>query len=393
MSTCPLPVHPFTQGPPPAHTATRAARVGWRTTALMAASMLLVACGGGDDQTGSSTATTASGECPAFTDSFGRTLTCDDMRQLPGATWGFVAANGNAGTGAGDAAADGTVADAGPVAGTVVEFRDTTGRAVRATTDASGYYRISLRGLTPPLLATVVRSSGNAWKSMLITEVTRAPASRKFHTVNLTGLTDALVSQVAQKAGVASADALQPAHLAAQQASVPALVTALNTTLSQPLALAGVNASTFNPLTLPFRADGKSGYDRVLRSISVTRSGGTSVLSLVGAAQAKGCEIATFTGDPKADGGQVTMNMTSDGGFCSLYLSADSLGTVPAENGQLLSAVPAKGSVVFDQINRMAYTPLYGVSGSDAFAYAMSATVNGQPVRLVVNMTVNITAP
>ena len=78
-----------------------------------------------------------------------------------------MAANGNAGTGAGDAAADGTVADAGPVAGTVVEFRDTKGRAVRATTDASGYYRISLRGLTPPLLATVVRSSGNAWRRTL----------------------------------------------------------------------------------------------------------------------------------------------------------------------------------------------------------------------------------
>lgn len=361
--------------------------IRWRVAVLLVMPVLLAACGGGSTASSGPPAP----ECPPFTDSFGRTLTCDDMRQLPGATWGFVAAGGDAGSGAGDAAADGTVADGGPVANAVVEFQDLNARRVRTTTDANGYYRISLRGLTPPLLATVVRSN-NAWTSMLATDVTRAPASRKLHTVNLTGLTDALVSQVAQKAGLASVAALQPVHIAAQQASVPGLVAGLNTTLSQPLTIAGLNAATFNPLTTPLRADGKSGYDRVLRSISVIRSGGTSVLSLVGAAQAKGCEIAAFTGDPKADGGQVTMNMTSDGGFCSLYLSADALGTVPASNGRLLSA-PAKGSVVFDQVNRMAYTPLYGASGSDAFAYEMSATVSGQPVRLVVNVAVNITAP
>lgn len=362
--------------------------IRWRVAALLAMPVLLVACGGGSSTSGNTPAL----ECPSFTDSFGRTLTCDDMRQLPGATWGFVAAGSNAGTGVGDAAADGTVADGGPVAHATVEFKDLHARLVRTTTDANGYYRISLRGLTAPLLASVALGNGRTWTSMLATEVTRAPTSRQLHTVNLTGLTDALVSQVAQQAGLASADALQPTHLAAQQARVPGLVAALNATLGQPLAIAGLNATTFNPLTTPLRADGQSGHDRVLRSISITRSGGTSALSLVGAALAKGCAVPSFTGNPQAGGGFASMHMTSDGGFCSLYLSADAEGKVPASNGQLLSA-PTKGSVVFDQVNRMAYTPLYGASGSDAFAYEMSATVGGQPVRLVVNMAIQLTAP
>lgn len=361
--------------------------------AALALPVVLAACGGGN---GTATDTAAPNPipinltaCAPFIDSFGRSVTCEEMRLLPGAIWGFVEPGGNPGTGAGDAGADGTVADGGPIANTLLEFKDQRSRIVRATTDANGYFRISLRGLTPPLTASLLNYP--QWQSMLVNPLVRAPANRQFYTLNLTGLTHVLATGVAKRAGLSTVQPLAPAQVAAQAAALPGLIAALNSTLSQPLALSGLGLP-FNPLSTPFRADGQSGYDRVLRSTTLTRTtDGGATVSAGGGLYAKGCEVPSFTGAPAQGGGYATMNMVSDGGQCSLYLSGDPEGKVPAENGRLLTQ-PTRGTVVFDQ-STMAYTPLYGSRGTDVFSYEMSATVNGQTVPLVVQMTIQITAP
>lgn len=360
--------------------------------ALLALPLWLLACGGGSDTTTPTEPPPPTPvACAPFVDSFGRTLSCDDMRQLPGAIWGFVEPGGDAATGAGDAGADGTVASGGPLANALVEFKDQRSRIVRATTDANGYYRVSLRGLTPPLTATVL--SWPNWRSVMVTPLVRAPAHRKLYTVNLTSLTHALATDMARLSGLDAVDTLQPSHVAAQQNALPDLIAALNEPLSQPLALAGLRRP-FDPLTTPFAANGSSPYDRVLRSISYAHTAtgiAVSSLSPAGAMFASGCEVPSFTGVPSQGGGYATMNMQSDGGLCTLFLSGDPEGKVPAQGGRLLTQ-PALGTVVF-QGNRMAYTPLYGSTGKDVFSYEMSATLNGETVPLVVQVTVNISLP
>lgn len=370
----------------------QALRFGLKPTVL-ALPLLLVACGGSDDSGTDPNApvTPLPVACAPFVDSFGRSVTCDEMRQLSGSIWGFVEPGGDAATGAGDAAADGTVADGGPVANTVVEFKDQRSRIARATTDANGYFRISLRGLTPPLTASAVNYY-QGWKSMMVSPVVRAPANRQFYTVNLTGLTHGLATDVAKKAGLTTVADLQPSHVAAQKDALPGLVTSQNAVMSQVLSLAGLPLP-FNPLTTPFLANGLTGYDRVLRSISITNSAtGVTAIGTSGLFYAKGCALTSFTGLPAQGGGYATMSMESDGGFCGLPLYGDSEGKVPAQGGRLLTQ-PTKGTVVFVDGNRMSYTPLYGSSGTDVFSFEMSATLNSETVPLVVQMTMNITKP
>ncbi|MDZ4186923.1 MAG: hypothetical protein U1D25_02275, partial [Hydrogenophaga sp.] len=59
--------------------------------ALLALPLWLLACGGGNDTTTPTEPLPPTPvACAPFADSFGRSLSCDDMRQLPGAIWGFV---------------------------------------------------------------------------------------------------------------------------------------------------------------------------------------------------------------------------------------------------------------------------------------------------------------
>lgn len=231
----------------------------WVLTTLVAAS--LVACGGGSD------APVAS--CEPFTDSFNKPVTCEEMRQLSGADKSFVD-GGDASSGAGDAGADGTGADGAPIANMDLEFVDINGQKVTTKTDANGYYRISLRGMKAPLVATVKRD-GKPWKSMLVQDIVRAPNNRKFYTINLTGLTDVVASEVAKKAGFSGADALTPAVVKAQEKIVPEVVIGLNNQLQNTLKSAGLDPATFNPLTSAFFAN-KEGYDKVLEETPITRT-------------------------------------------------------------------------------------------------------------------------
>jgi hypothetical protein len=227
---------------------------------------LLVSCGGGGGGTTGTPAPVA--QCAAFSDSFGSAVTCAEMNALAGANLPFL--EGSGGDGAGDGGADGGAGDGAPIANATLKFTDVNGKEVTTTTNATGYYRISLRGLKAPLVATVVRND-KPWKSMLVNDIVRAPANRTFYTINLTGLTDVVVSEVAKRDGLASTDAITPAAVARQKAQVAGIVSALNNTLSAQITAVGLNPATFNPLTTPFRAILTDSSDKLLESVSVTR--------------------------------------------------------------------------------------------------------------------------
>lgn len=225
-------------------------------TKLMMALLLLglAACGGGG--VGSSNTATTTTPLPAMTlalmvDSFGQAV--------PEFSFG-----------AGDAAAsgaDGTVADDGPLAGATVKIVDSTNRSVTTKTDSSGYYRVRIDGFTPPLVASVVTATeiGRVSPSVVPVKI------RGFITINLTGLTDKLASDVAVAAGLRNSAQLTPALLAANAAALQTAKTALNTQLSYQITKAGLNPATFDPVATPFKT-GSNGYDVVLKNAGIGKS-------------------------------------------------------------------------------------------------------------------------
>jgi hypothetical protein len=191
------------------------------------------------------------------------------MNALAGASLPYLEGAGG-GDGAGDGGGDGSAGDGAPIANATLKFVDVNGKEVTTTTNANGYYRINLRGLKAPLVATVVRNS-KPWKSMLVNDIVRAPANRNFYTINLTGLTDVVASEVAKKAGLAGPDALTPAAVTHQKTQVAGIVAALNSSLNAQITAAGLNPATFNPLTTPFHAVATDSSDKLLESVAVTR--------------------------------------------------------------------------------------------------------------------------
>ncbi|MCF8155521.1 MAG: hypothetical protein K9K35_05910, partial [Rhodoferax sp.] len=99
----------------------------------------------------------------------------------------------------GAAGADGSAGDGAPIANAPVVLTDNAGHTATAITDAEGYYRINIKGFTPPFVVKVTRSDGTVWYSHSTTDV----KTRGFVTINLTGLTDKVGGYVAAAANVA----------------------------------------------------------------------------------------------------------------------------------------------------------------------------------------------
>ena len=234
---------------------------------------VLMSCGGGGGG-GSPVQPTPTPvvTCAPFIDGFGQSVTCAEMNALPGSELAYLErGGGGADSGDGDSGGDGDGGDGAPIANTQIKFIDINGKSVITTTNSSGYFRINLRGLQAPLVATVLRDS-KPWKSMLVQDIVRAPANRNFYTINLTGLTDLVASEVAKKEGLNGTEALTPAAVARQKAQIPAIITDLNGKLGTQVSAAGLNGATFNPLTTPFKPVLTDSYDKLLESVSVERS-------------------------------------------------------------------------------------------------------------------------
>lgn len=321
--------------------------------ATLLAAGVLTACGGGSG-TGSYTSNTSTpaATCTPFADSFGRTVSCADMNVLAGANLAFLEGGAGDGSGgsSGDGGADGGAGDGAPIANTTLKFVDINGKEVSTTTDATGYFRISLRGMKAPLVATVMRAT-KPWKSMLVQDIVRAPANRKFYTINLTGLTDVVASAVAKADGLSGAQALTPAAVARQKAQVPAIITAVNTSISAQITAAGLNPTTFDPLASPFQAVATDRYDQLLESVVVAKdpTTGNSVVTPKNSINpaspsiAPGASVdlsANFTATFSVTGGSASGTVVSTG-------SANARYTAPSASGvyQVVATSPTDPTI------------------------------------------------
>lgn len=371
----------------------------------LALGLLLVSCGGGGAP--------APVVCQPFVDSFGRSVTCAEMNALDGANLAYLDTGGDGGVG--DGAGDGGAGDGAPIANATLRFTDINGKVVTTTTDATGYYRISLRGLKAPLVATVVRDA-KPWKSMLVQDIVRAPANRNFYTINLTGLTDMVASEVAKKAGLSKTDDITPAAVASQKTQVPGIITAINNSISAQISAAGLDPNTFNPLSTPFHPVATDSYDKLSESVVVFRNaaGFTEVApkysysvggSITGLGSANGLVLSNGSETLPVPANQTTftfVNPVAQGGTYSVGVQ-----TQPA--GASCSVTNGTGAIAFANVNAVTVTcnavvassflpipadgaftaPAYNaIVGGFGFIDLVGANVKVDPGAITVQMTV-----
>lgn len=212
----------------------------WVATALAGAALL--GCGGGG---GGGTTTTTTPTTTTIVDSFG------------------VAVEN--GFGAGDSGGDGTAGDGAAIPNSPVLLTDSTGKTATATTNAQGYYRMKLTGFTPPFVVKVNKPDGSTRTSLS----TAALKTNGFITINITGLTEKVASDVAIAGGKKGASELTPAIVTANSSAIQTSINNLKTQLAAQIAAAGVDIATFDPIAVPFKTD-STGYDKILDSVKVT---------------------------------------------------------------------------------------------------------------------------
>ena len=190
----------------------------------------------------------------------------------------------------GAAGADGSAGDGKPIANASVTLKDNAGNTATTTTDSQGYYRVKVKGFTPPFIASVVRPDKTVWYSPSIAPV----KTRGFVTINITGLTDKVASDVSLASGITTGGAafLTPPVIAANLSALQAAKDDLNTQLAGQICAAGLNAGIFDPVTTPYQAIATDPYDKLLESVVVVKDPSTGI-TRVGAS---GAVVATLAG-------------------------------------------------------------------------------------------------
>ena len=253
----------------------------WKTwLAAAGAALALIGCGGGGDGGGGATTPGS----VVILDSFGQ----------------VVAAGGSDGVGGGDSGADGTAGEGAAIVGGRVQVTDTNGKTVAAITDAQGYYRVKVTGFAPPFVVTVTKVDGKVLRSLSV-----APLKvNGFVTVNISGLTDKVASDVAIAGGKKGAADLTPQIVAANTSAITVSINNLRTQLSSVITAAGLAVATFDPIGVPFRPDHK-GYDFVLENVKVViaADGSTQVTVTPTVASYAGRYTGTYVATSNDSGG------------------------------------------------------------------------------------------
>ena len=231
-----------------------------------------------------------------------------------------VELGGSGGFSDGDAGVDGTAGDGAPMVGGSVLLTDANGKTATATTDSAGYYRVKVTGFTPPFIAKVSTSARTLY-SLNVTPIKK----NGFVTVNLTGLTSKVATDVAVAGGQTGAATLTPQIISANTGVIATSINGLRTQLAGVIASAGLSANTFDPLTVPFAADGTK-YDFVLDSTKVAiDANGAAIVSIAPSYIAKVAAYAgTYTGTISGDdtgtfsavidaGGKISATATTSG--------------------------------------------------------------------------------
>jgi len=182
-------------------------------------------------------------------------------------SFGQIVAGGSDGVGTGDAGADGTAGDGAPIVGATVVVNDAAGHHVSAVTDTTGHYRVKVTGFTPPFVATVTKADGSVFHSLSTTPL----KTNGYVTMNITGLTDKVSSDVAVAGGQSGADGLTPQIVAQHTSVIADSIASLRTAIEPVIDSAGIAAASFDPIGAPFRPNAH-GYDFVLDNVVVTKA-------------------------------------------------------------------------------------------------------------------------
>ncbi|MDN3238015.1 GDSL-type esterase/lipase family protein [Pseudomonas sp. WAC2] len=176
------------------------------------------------------------------------------------------------------------MADA-PLTNAKVTVIDKWGKQKTALTDRKGHWRLEASTLTPPLLVSATdltsrdghitqncRYNDKPRTRCMASVVTALPHNGNT-TVNITPLTDRIVSEIAQKLGYIGPQQWVESGNAGQMREefLTAPLNAMRAGLSQALTQAGVShVDRYNPITTPLRDDGK-GAAAVLQVINHNR--------------------------------------------------------------------------------------------------------------------------
>ena len=157
----------------------------------------------------------------------------------------------------------GVAATGAPIARAAVTLKDHDGKSSKAETASDGSFRINTEGLAPPYLLQVAGPDGSLYSvsADALTETT----------INVTTLTDLTTRSWFKVNGTNSLDAVfaNPSGVAYP---TPSQVDDVEELMDGVFALwlqdAGINPSTHNLISTPFKADG-TGIDKVLEETSV----------------------------------------------------------------------------------------------------------------------------
>lgn len=213
--------------------------------------------------------------------------------------------NNNNGNGPGANTIAGTAATGVPIVGQVVAI-DKNGNKFFATSSATGAYTVDVAGPPAGVAPFILSITGMAGgKAVTLNSV----ATGAGQTVNITPLTDLIVSTAAGQPGGA---ALATLCASADQTACKAALTAATTGTNLSAAVTAVtnmihplNLTDINPLTGPLTAGSGAGMDAVLDAILVTPAPDQGAMATVTLISVPGQQLGTVT-LPATAGGTAT---------------------------------------------------------------------------------------
>jgi lysophospholipase L1-like esterase len=207
----------------------------------MAAALLpaLVACGGDDDDNGSG-ASSSSASSSSASSSASTSVTLK----------GVAAANGAA------------------LAGATIKVCDATGASLSTTAGSDGSYSLDVTSLKAPLL--VAASTSSVQYAGLLGTVAAGS-----NTANVSPLTDSVASDVAT--GISLAGTVQLISTcntaSVTAANITTKTASLRTLISTAITDAGLDATTYDPVTVPMTASASTGTNKILAQVRHNREG------------------------------------------------------------------------------------------------------------------------
>jgi hypothetical protein len=333
-----------------------------KTILLVCSAILLASCGGGGGGTSTTTPAPSSTPSSPFLDSFGVDVS-------------------SAGFGEGDAGADGSAGDGAPIVGGTVNLTDVNGKTANATTNSNGYYRIKVTGFTPPFVLYVNEPGGKTRYSLNVKPL----KTKGFVTVNLSGLTDKVASDVAIAGGKTGAVQLTPQIVSANSGVIATSVQNLKTQLAGVITSSGLDPTTFDPLSVPF-VPNHTGYDYVLDNTVITRSGSGAtsvVVSPTYVPQSTPSSVTTLAGNWQQQLHFVSWSLPSalpsDPASTSVA-GANVPSSVAFTNNWVASVAPQTS--ISDGVT---YTTTFSTTAANAFRATTIGTGNGTNVTQVLD--------